>query len=234
MKSNVLRNTSRSTKLNDHGVTPTMLIPFNCSHCDLSSEISLTNPNPICQSCGRVAQVGKLARALCRLFYAAPDPYKSPSARSELEATFAGHILHWLSIVPTGDAFYIGRGDWVRAGCPCTLDELISTVSTNRYVPLDAISRMLSHPQMAEMLAKHSERITLAVLDNLERGGASELERERLFRILVAFGTQTAVDYIVKAMAERPDEEGNLDAAVGHAAHEAILKCESTPSRSKA
>jgi len=204
-------------------------IHLTCPNCYNPAEVSVREPNFPCPTCGHSLQTGKLLRALSRFFMSAPD--LSRPARFSIEAEATGQILAWLMKMPHGDAMFVGRGDWVRAGCPVTPAEFINAVAQLRDIPLAAISRLLSHPGLPDCLSVQRPSISKAVIANLNRGNATELERERLWNIRSLFPDPEASARIREAIESKPDEEGESQAAVGRAARRALECCDNLASK---
>lgn len=204
-------------------------IQLACPNCYNPTEAPVSEPNYPCPTCGHSLQTGKLIRALSRFFMSAPD--LSRPERFSVEAEATGQILTWLMKMPHGDAMFVGRGDWIRAGCPVTPAEFIDAVARLRDIPLAAISRLLSHPGLPDCLSGGRVSIGKAVVANLNRGNATELERERLWNILSLFPYPEASACVREAIESRPDEEGEPRAAVGRAARRALACCDNLASQ---
>jgi hypothetical protein len=169
-----------------------------------------------CTHCGHLIPVRSMAQALIHLFCAPTQ--NNPEGREGYE------LLCWLDDTGWGDAMYIGRHDWVLAGCPVTTQDFCTIIKTADDLRLMAIARLLSQSEMPNALKRSVNHLTKVVIERLASENNQD-NRERLYDILNNFPMTEALSVLERLASEYPSADGNPETPVGSALAQAMEAC---------
>jgi len=157
-----------------------------------------------------------MATSLIHLFCA-------PSIRGQRDAY---EFLKFLSECGWGDFLYIGRHDWVIAGCPIDVDEFSNIVRYGDEMKLTGLSRLLSQKSLPPFLVEVGKKeIGLAAVSRLKRGEPNYLLRERIYHLLENFPIKEGEEVLKSLAKDYPDIDGNEETPTGSALKEALKQC---------
>jgi len=169
-----------------------------------------------CPICGYVIPVSKMASALVHLFCA-------PSIKGQ---RWAYEFLKFLSEHGWGDALYIGRHDWVLAGCPIDIEDICRIIEHGNELELTGISRLLSQESLPSFIVQEGiKEIGLSAVSRLERGESNYLLRERVYYILKNFPIKKGEKILQQLIIDYPDIDGDEERPTGSALKEALQAC---------
>lgn len=189
---------------------------ISCPNCYRSQRWSGDLKDVACINCRRTIPLEKLAKALLHLFCA--PTYNNPNANEDYE------LLTWLDDTGWGDAFRIGRHDWVLAGCPITTRDFCECIRQSDELRLMAVSRLLSQNELPGFLKHSSAKIGQASIDRLEME-TNQDSRERLYYILKNFPDNRFLSALEQVAAKYPRADGDPDTPVGGAYEQAFESC---------
>jgi len=169
-----------------------------------------------CPNCGHVIPISKMASSLVHLFCA-------PSIGGQ---RWAYEFLRFLCEHGWGNAVYIGRHDWVLAGCPIDLEDICRIIESGNQIELTGISRLLSQQSIPSFIAHEGrKKIGLAAISRLKRGEPDYLLRERIYYILRNFPIKEGEKILEQLKRDYPNIDGDEETPTGSALKEALMKC---------
>jgi len=169
-----------------------------------------------CPNCGYIIQVTKMSCSLVHLFCA-------PSISGQ---RWAYEFLKFLSEHGWGDAIYIGRHDWVLAGCPTDIDDICWIIEHGNQSELSSISRLLTQQSLPPFIVQEGvKKIGLSAVTRLKRGEPDYLLRERIYYILRNFPIKEGEKILEQLINDHPDIDGDEDSPTGIALKEALIAC---------
>jgi len=169
-----------------------------------------------CPNCGFTIPIPKMARSLVHLFCAV-------SIRGQ---RWAYELLRFLTEMGWGDGCFIGRHDWVIAGCPIDIEDICRLIQNGNEFELSSISRLISSQTVPQFIIdKGREKIGSAAVSRLKEGEPNTLLRERLYYILNNFPVKEGVEVLEQMARTYPDEDGDEKMPTGEALREALEKC---------
>jgi hypothetical protein len=103
-----------------------------------------------------------------------------------------------ISELAWGDAFTVGRHDWVIAGFSVTIQDFVNGLKILEGVELEALSRLMNTGPFQKLLCNHDKNICKAIQERLS-GDLVRVPRndfERLIRTLGKFQSLETIDFL--------------------------------------
>lgn len=169
-----------------------------------------------CKKCDKMIPVENMAKNLVHIFCGPSHGMPRPKGMHLFKFGKAIFELAW------GDAFIVGRHDWLIAGCPVTLQDFTKGLETLAGIELAALSRLMSTGPFQKLLSSHVNDICKSIKVRLS-GDLVRVPRndfERLMRTLTNFASPEAIDLL------KTIKENYLDEFIQGVVDECIMNCE--------